>query len=159
MELPMRNRLFAGSSFKFYLIQAKNVGKPSFVFFFFPISVRTMTSSANGGEYSHQCILMQSTLRGIPCPISEGFRSEHLVPFNRYMTVRKLLTRLRAYSISWVSWILVLIFWALHQFKARGHLPVFAQWCTCVLLGILCNGNNRCQRSRSECSFTGEKCD
>lgn len=128
MELPMRNRVFAVSSFKFYHIQAKNVGKHSSVASppSLPISVRTMTSSANGGEYSHQCILMQSILRGILCSISGGFRSEHLVPFNRYVTVLKSLTRLRADSIFWVSWILVLVYWALHQFKASGHLCIFA---------------------------------
>lgn len=126
MELPRRNRLFAGSSFKFYLTQAKNVGKPSFVA---PPSSPHFSENNDficQWRYSHQCILMQSILRGIPCSISGGFRSEHLVPFNRYMTVLQSLTRLHADSISWVSWILVLVYWALNQFKANGHLPIFA---------------------------------
>lgn len=122
--------LFAGYSFNFYLIKAKNVAKPSFVFLsavsvkaWNSSTVRTVHSSATGGECSYQRGLMLHKLRGIPCSVSGGFRCEHVVPISRYMVILKLLTRLHTDSVSQVSWKLVPLHQILNQFKSRGTYP------------------------------------
>lgn len=85
--------------------------------------VRTMGSSATGGECFYPHVLMQHKLRGIPCYVSGGFRSEHVVVISRYMVILKLLTRLHADSVSQVSWKLVSLYQILSQFKAKGSYP------------------------------------
>lgn len=112
------------------LSQAKNVAKPSFVFFsavsvkaWNSSTVRTMGSSATGGECSYQHVLMQHKLRGIPCFMSGGFRFEHVVPSSRYTVLLELLTRLYADSVSQVSEKLVPLYQILNQFKAKGTYP------------------------------------